>query len=148
MLSYYVAPGNDSPMVNFSVERREFLICGISHPESALDFYGSLIRWLRDYVDEQYSSTEIVREPLYLKLLFRHVNSMSFRSVSRICRLFSDLSELYTCEIIWYFENDDVDIYEAGMELKEELALQNTAFKIEETDTTIEKLQEQLRPRH
>ena len=137
MLSYYVAPGNDSPMVNFSVERREFLICGISHPESALDFYGSLIRWLRDYVDEQYSSTEIVREPLYLKLLFRHVNSMSFRSVSRICRLFSDLSEY-----------DDVDIYEAGMELKEELALQNTAFKIEETDTTIEKLQEQLRPRH
>ena len=148
MLSYYVAQGNDYPMVNFDTVRREFVICGISHPESAMDFYGSLIRCLKDYVDEQHSTPDVVRAPLYLKLMFRHVNSMSFRSVSRICRLFSGLSDLYPCEIIWYFENEDVDIYEAGMDLKEELALQDTVFKIEETSDTIEEVQEKQQPRN
>ena len=147
MLSYYVAQGNDYPMVNFDIERREFVICGISHPESAMDFYGPLIRWLKDFVDEQHSSSDVLRAPLFLKLMFRHVNSMSFRSVSRICRLFSTLSDLYSCEVIWYFENEDIDIYEAGVNLKEELALQDTLFKIEETSDTIEDVQERLRPR-
>ena len=135
MLSYYVAQGNDYPMVNFDIERREFVICGISHPESAMDFYGPLIRWLKDFVDEQHSSSDVLRAPLFLKLMFRHVNSMSFRSVSRIC------------QVIWYFENEDIDIYEAGVDLKEELALQDTLFKIEETSDTIEDVQERLRPR-
>jgi hypothetical protein len=50
--------------------------------------------------------------------------------------------------VIWYFENEDIDIYEAGVDLKEELALQDTVFKIEETSDTIETVQERERPKN
>ena len=145
MLSYYVAQGNDSPLVSFDVQAHCFTICGISHPESAMDFYGPLIRWLKDYIDEQKKAQSTTLPGHQLKLLFRHVNSMSFRSVSRICRLFSELSTVAPCSITWYFENEDIDIYEAGLDLKEELNLEGTTFKIEETSETIERVQEKLR---
>ncbi|MGP1363563.1 MAG: SiaC family regulatory phosphoprotein [Bacteroides sp.] len=145
MISYYVVQGNDYPLLDFDIKSKEFTICGISHPESAMEFYGSLIRWLKEYIDwfsTQTTNKEVVHHRL--NLLFRHINSMSFRSVSRICRLFSTLSTYGSCEIVWLFENEDIDIYEAGVDLKEELALEDTLFRIEETSETIESLQERL----
>lgn len=142
MDSYFVLQGTDAPLLYFDTTRHEFYICGISHLESAMEFYGFLIRWLKGYVDKQLERGEC--QPHRLTFLFRHINSMSFRSVSRICRIFAQLSEVADCEIVWLFENEDLDIYEAGEDLKEELALKMLPFRLEETHETIESLQERL----
>ncbi len=146
MDSYFVLQGTDAPLLYFDTQRHDFYICGISHPESAMEFYGFLIRWLKGYVDQQLTHTQVA--PHKLTFLFRHINSMSFRSVSRVCRVFSQLSAVCPCEIVWLFENEDIDIYEAGVDLKEELALVTTPFLLEETNDTIETLQERLVARY
>ncbi|MGP1461337.1 MAG: SiaC family regulatory phosphoprotein [Bacteroides sp.] len=142
MDSYFVLSGADAPLLYFDTTRHEFYICGISHPESAMEFYGFLIRWLKCYVDKQLEKGECA--PHRLTFLFRHINSMSFRSVSRVCRIFAQLGAVASCEIVWLFENEDLDIYEAGEDLKEELALKNPPFRLSETNETIESLQERL----
>lgn len=114
MNDLYIFSTYDTPSVNFKPQEGQFHIQGISHPENAMEFYEPLLQWFRGFCREQLEDNESPKRTLVLSFLFRHFNSMSYRAVGHLCRIFSLLQYRHECIIEWQYEPDDVDMREAG----------------------------------
>ncbi|MBL7113260.1 MAG: DUF1987 domain-containing protein [Bacteroidales bacterium] len=124
MNSLNMQPTPYTPGVKLDADNGFFEFEGISLPENVLEFYTPIISWLKDYsawLDDQKDADQ-----MELKCVFKleYYNSGSVRfliSVLQNVKIMNDKVNKVTVE--WFYEKDDIHIFENGKELEELIKL-------------------------
>jgi hypothetical protein len=112
---------NDTPRVLLDPENNLFEISGRSLPEDVVSFYQPILDWLDDYLLNPLPKTEFVFKYIYF-------NTATSKLVQDILIKLEHLQEAgFEVQVIWYYEQDDEDMLDLGMEFKENV---NIPFEI------------------
>jgi hypothetical protein len=128
-----IEPTLSTPRVTLDPEKNQFHFSGESRPENVRNFYIPILEWLEKYSAElktqDSDNRNLVRE---FHFNFEYFNSTSAKY---ILDLFKILSKLYAdgikAGIFWYYEEDDEDMLEVGMEMSRMSKLPFEYVKIE-----------------
>lgn len=105
-----------TPHVNFNCASGELLISGESYPENASAFYETLISWINNYISKGKS--------INLNLKFVYFNTSSSKAIMDMVEILDNFHKQGgVAELNWYYEEDDEDIYESGVEFTDNLSL-------------------------
>ena|ERR1035437_804559 len=107
----------DTPEVLFNKETNEFSITGRSLPEDALVFYNPVMAWMKAYVKQPNSISE-------LKIALDYFNSSSVKQILDLILLFEEIIKSgKEAKVIWcYSEGDDL-MEIKGLEFKSMLSI-------------------------
>jgi SiaC family regulatory phosphoprotein len=108
---------NDTPRVFFDPDNDIFEISGRSLPEDVVSFYQPILDWLDEYKLHPLKKTEFIFKYIY----FNTATSKLVQDI--LVRLESLKVAGIEVNIMWYYEQDDEDMYEIGQEFKENLDL-------------------------
>jgi hypothetical protein len=114
-----------TPEIDFNYKTGVFQIFGISVPENSLEFYNSIISWLKEYAENPVDTTKIV-----FKLSYVNTSSLQF-----LYEILITLNEIHnkTSKICveWYYLSDDFNMKEMGEDYKEALNADFILFEVE-----------------
>jgi len=103
----------DTPTIELNKSVGIFEISGRSLPEDCAEFYKPVIAWLDEYVKSPIDKT-------HFEIKLEYFNTASSKVIldilSRIEKL-ADSGKEY--KVIWYYDEDDEDMQEAGEEFSE-----------------------------
>ena len=103
----------DTPKVLFDPDNNIFEISGRSLPEDVITFYQPVIDWLDDYKLVPNKKTEFVFKYIYF-------NTATSKLIQDILLRLEQIQETGNdVKVIWYYEEDDEDMYDLGEEFKE-----------------------------
>jgi len=103
--------GDDTPSVVLDKDNRIFEITGRSLPEDTVGFYQPVVSWITSYALEPLPSTHFT-----FKLDYFNTSSSKV-----ILDLLKQLKEIKGMRIVWYYQEDDEEILEAGKEYSEQV---------------------------
>ena len=90
-----------------------FEISGRSLPEDVVSFYQPVLDWLDDYRDEPMEYTEFVFKYIYF-------NTATSKLIQDILIKLEEIQEAGgKVQVLWFFEEDDEDMYDLGEEFSE-----------------------------
>lgn len=110
-----------TPTVNFNDEDGNLRLQGRSIPENSIEFFKPLIDWVESYARRPKDNTVL------------HVQLEYFNTSSSKCilDLFKKLENIrntgHGVKVVWYYEEDDEDMLEAGEDYK---AIINVPFEM------------------
>ncbi|NOU17956.1 MAG: DUF1987 domain-containing protein [Bacteroidales bacterium] len=111
-----IAETKDSPFVQFDTKTNIFSISGVCHPENVTKFYDPIIDWIERY-KEEIKETKLTK-PIQLSIFFKYINSASYKYLLTFLQLVEGFTHIgVPVEVIWYYEPEDIDMKEAGIEL-------------------------------
>lgn len=117
MDSLYIESSRDTLEISCNADSGIIQMHGVSYPQDAADFFSPVFDWLDNYIEQKESA-------VLLNLRINYVNTSStkclFDLIDRMEEYFESGGE---AKITWYYENDDEDIRETGLEFKEDVAL-------------------------
>jgi hypothetical protein len=97
----------------FDPDNDIFEISGRSLPEDVITFYQPVIDWLDDYKLVPNNNTEFVFKYIYF-------NTATSKLIQDILLRLEQIQETGNkVKVIWYYEEDDEDMYDLGEEFKE-----------------------------
>ncbi len=100
--------------VDFNQDTGVLEMEGSSYPENALDFFGPIINWIKNYIAQ-------IHRPIVMNIRLNYLNTSSTKCILDI---FEILEQYYKTggevKIDWYYAEDDEDIMETGEELGED----------------------------
>jgi hypothetical protein len=112
---------NDTPRVLFDPDNNLFEISGRSLPEDVVTFYQPILDWLDEYTRTPLKKTDFVFKYIYF-------NTATSKLVQDILIKLEHLQEKGSeVKVSWYYEQDDEDMLDLGIEFKENV---NIAFEI------------------
>jgi uncharacterized protein YkuJ len=112
---------NDTPRVLFDPDNNLFEISGRSLPEDVVTFYQPVLDWLDEYTRTPLKKTDFVFKYIYF-------NTATSKLVQDILTRLEHLQEKGSeVKVSWYYEQDDEDMLDLGIEFKENV---NIAFEI------------------
>ena len=112
---------NDTPRVLFDPDNNLFEISGRSLPEDVVTFYQPVLDWLDEYTRTPLKKTDFVFKYIYF-------NTATSKLVQDILTRLEQLREKGSeVKVSWYYEQDDEDMLDLGIEFKENV---NIAFEI------------------
>ena len=121
MKKLHINPGKNTPEINFSPDENIFIIRGTSSPEDVRALYYPVIEWFNSFINEimeEGNSIFTSENPLKFQIDLKYFNSSSAKFLYDI---FSELRRLRNGGIPfiieWFFEEDDVDLQEAGSDI-------------------------------
>lgn len=112
-----LSPAKDTLSVICNYQTGVIELEGVSYPQDAADFFNPIFEWLEIYIDQ-------VGAAITLNLRINYLNTSSTKCLFD----FIDLLEEYyktgqKVKINWYYEHDDEDIKETGLEFQEDMEL-------------------------
>ena len=109
-----INPTESSPLVNLDGDKGFLQIHGRSLPENAVLFYKPVVEWM-----EKYSETPQKKTDIEFRMVL--INTSSSKMFIDIFRKINELVKLNNTEVnvLWYFENEDEDIEDMGLQYKE-----------------------------
>jgi len=118
-----IEPTNLSPAIRFIPELNDFSITGMSAPEDVRSLYYPVIEWIDKFNGELIRGEyKIFSEtnPLTLKIDLRYFNSASAKFLLDILLELKKIRESGPPFVVeWYYEEDDIDMKEAGEDISE-----------------------------
>lgn len=113
-----IKAGKDSPEVVFDPASNVFSIKGICHPENVTKFFTPVMSWLDNYLAELKKTDE--RKPIKLIIFFRYFNSATYKYLITLLHKIYEFSFLgIPLKVDWYYEHEDEEMRESGVELFE-----------------------------
>ncbi|GAB1371603.1 DUF1987 domain-containing protein [Candidatus Kapaibacterium sp.] len=105
-----------TPSINFDYNTGHLSIAGESFPENFSLFYEVIINWLDKYISES--------KPIQFDFRFVYFNTSSSKAILDIIEKLDNYHKSGGDVVLnWYYEIDDEDIYESGLEFTENLTL-------------------------
>lgn len=102
-----------TPSVEFNPDEGFLVIKGRSHPENAKVFYGPLLEWCENYIQNPAEKTT-------LRIQLEHFNTISSKSLLDVFRTLKQInSSDKEFMIDWYYESDDEELLDAGKTYEE-----------------------------
>jgi hypothetical protein len=111
-----------TPEVKFSAAEGKLELKGRSIPENSLDFYKPLLDWL-----DRYSASPKDETSFHIQL--EYFNTSSSKCLLDLFKRMENMRGKVT--ILWYYEQDDEDMLEAGEDYE---AIINLPFKMIEVE--------------
>jgi hypothetical protein len=103
--------------VDFDKDTGILEMSGSSYPENAIDFFGPVINWIRDYISQ-------VKNQILLNLRINYLNTSSTKCILDILEILEQYHQTQgDVKVNWYYAEDDEDIKETGEELGEDIDL-------------------------
>lgn len=100
--------------VNFNKESGILEMAGSSYPENALDFFGPIIDWIKEYIAS-------VKKEMSLNIRLNYLNTSSTKCILDIFEILDQYHQSGgKVKINWFYAEDDEDIMETGEELAED----------------------------
>lgn len=121
MDSFYIAPTDFSPEINFSPASNSFVIKGNSRPEDVRELFDPALEWLSDFLeslkeDSSHSYTE--NNPFIFQFDLDYFNSSSAKFFYDFLKMIKRFrSSGIPVSIAWSYEEEDIDMKEAGEDL-------------------------------
>jgi hypothetical protein len=121
MQKLYISPTPTTPEINFSPEENIFIIRGTSAPEDVREVYYPVIDWFKKFTDSIIEGSTVKftpANPFILKIDLEYFNSSSAKFLYDIffeLRRFAPAGIPFS--ISWYYDEDDVDMKEAGYDI-------------------------------
>lgn len=118
-----IQPTHISPAIRFVPEKNDFIISGMSAPEDVRALYYPVIEWINKFNVELTSGNyKLFSEtnPLTLKVDLNYFNSASAKFLLDIILELKKIRESGIPVVVeWYYEEDDIDMKEAGEDISE-----------------------------
>jgi len=118
-----INPTHISPTIRFIPEKNDFSITGMSAPEDVRALYYPVIEWIDKFnIELQSGNNKIFNatNPLTLKIDLNYFNSASAKFLLDILLELKKIRESGTPVVVeWYYEEDDIDMKEAGEDISE-----------------------------
>lgn len=106
-----------SPEIIFRPDKASFQLNGESRPEDAGKLFGTVLKWLEEYLSELQKTNN--SKPLNFEFGLLYFNTVSAKYILEIMRLlYLSHSEGKKVHIIWHYNERDEDIKEAGEEFE------------------------------
>lgn len=121
-------PTDETPEVHFNKDAGVFKINGKSLPEDAAEFYEPLLDWVDEYAQSPLKKTQF------------HIHLFYFNTASSklLLDLFVRFEEIHlkgkelgnTVHITWFFDEDDEDMEDAGIDFRDVIEIPFTLESI------------------
>jgi len=122
MINLILEHSDRTPAINFNAKTGEFSISGSSIPEDCLLFYKEVFNWLDLY-------TANPRPKTVLELRMKFFNTSTSKCLFTVFRKLQELkTNGFEVNIIWYYQLEDTDMYESGIDFQQMIKV---PFKIE-----------------
>jgi hypothetical protein len=108
---------SNTPKVVLDPEKKIYDISGESRPPDVREFYDQILQWMDEF------SMGLIKaddrsEPVNFSFNFGYFNSSSGKLILDICKMLARLkAKGMNVKVNWYYEKDDVDMMEVGMEI-------------------------------
>ena len=100
--------------VNFNKDTGVLEMAGSSYPENALDFFGPIIEWIKQYISR-------INNPMVMNIRLNYLNTSSTKCILDIFEILEQYHKSGgDVKVNWYYAEDDEDIMETGEELGED----------------------------
>jgi hypothetical protein len=100
--------------VNFNKDSGVLEMAGSSYPENALDFFGPIIEWIKQYISQ-------INKPMVMNIRLNYLNTSSTKCILDIFEILEQYHKSGgDVKVSWYYAEDDEDIMETGEELGED----------------------------
>ena len=110
MEQLFLPPYDDRPEINLDPLQNTFYIRGRSYMENTFSFFHEVANWLVDYCSIQENKLE-------LELRFVYISTSSVKELLRIFARLENITDAENFKIIWYYADDDEDMYELGTDI-------------------------------
>lgn len=115
MEPFKVTGTSQYPHIVLDKNAGKFEFAGNSLPEDAKSFYDPVIQWLENY--SQYPNPETV---VHFKMVY--YNTPSSKLLFQVLKRFEKISQGgHKVTIVWAYNEDDIDIKEAGKDLSDHI---------------------------
>jgi len=112
----------ETPAIIFNPSKGVFQLVATSWPENALGFYTPIMDWLREYFKEPNQFT-------IFEFRLDYFNTSSAKQIAKLLTLLKEHSEKHQVTIKWFYDEEDVDMKNAGRRYG---ALLNMSFDIQQ----------------
>lgn len=109
-----IAPGAETPAIDFNASSGVFKFSGKSYPENVNDFYRSILEYIEEYKKAPASNTILEFDWLYY-------NTATSKMIIKILVLFKSIST--DLVVKWHCKTDNELMIEKGEEIKEVLEI-------------------------
>lgn len=111
-----------TPKITADADSGRISIEGICVPENSFDFFEPLKEWIDEYCKSPASST-------IFEVRLEYFNTSTSLILLQLFKLFLPLHKNQKVQIIWFYDEDDLDMREAGEEYFYMLDHQMIEFK-------------------
>lgn len=120
-----IAKSEDTPQIEFDIDKGLFTIQGRSLPENAIEFYKPLFAWVEDALQNS-SGKDVVVE---IKL--EYFNTASSKQIAKLFLLLENFIENNNISIKWFYEKEDNDMLISGSQYAKFLNLKFDFIEME-----------------
>jgi len=117
-----------TPQVKMCVDSGKFSFKGICMPEDANAFFEPFFNYFRQYFDSPLDKSVI-------DIDLEYFNTSSTRMLYQMMQMLSQHNNKSNIVINWHYEEDDIDLEEAGEEFK--MLAAGIEFNLVKKDTTV-----------
>lgn len=129
MKSLVIKPKKVTPNVVFEPEKGIFEIKGECRPEYVQEFFEPVDKWLDDFKNEIAENKQNYLAPIVFVFYLEYINSSTFKYLVILIKKIALLQQSKPdITIEWHYDDDDEDMRDVGMDLKE-LSETNIPFK-------------------
>lgn len=108
MRNLIIEPTDKTPKIVFDVEKKLYVVEGRSIPEDSAGFYKKVYNWLDQYGGQ-------IKEPMTIEMRLEYFNTSSSKCLLDMFRRLEKLHQANDAvNVIWYVEEEDDDMLEAG----------------------------------
>jgi hypothetical protein len=125
-----IEPTALTPAINFSPDENKFIIRGVSSPEDVRALYYPVIEWIKIFIDDIMAGDVKgfkTDSPVRMHIDLSYFNSSSAKFLFDI---FTELKRLKSSEVPvvveWLYEEEDLDMKEAGSDIAELVEMEFT----------------------
>lgn len=122
MQKLYIAPTKNTPEIILSPEENIFLLSGHSAPEDVRALYYPVIEWFENYAAETRDNpaAHTLEKPFVMKVDLRYFNSSSAKFIYDIIIELKNMHKNgIPLTVEWYYDHDDNDMLDAGMDISD-----------------------------
>jgi hypothetical protein len=106
-----------SPKIYFDPYNNIYEISGESRPDDVPGFYEPVLKWLEEF-SIHLDNLNISTKPIEFVFNFEYFNSLSAKYILDLCKQLANISSKAKNIIMkWHYEEDDMDMLEAGREM-------------------------------
>lgn len=115
-----------TPYVHFDPSTGDMKMKGRSTPENSVEYYSPILDWLDNYVNNPAPTTTV-------NVHFEYFNTSSSKCILDVFKRFAQLHKNgKEVKILWYYEEEDEDMQEAGEDYSDILGVPFDVLEISE----------------
>ncbi|MFW5886597.1 MAG: DUF1987 domain-containing protein [Bacteroidota bacterium] len=114
-----IQPTKFTPKVEYDPGKKTLEFNGFSLPENVYEFYGPVIKWLKEYFKD-IDKEDLKDHPIIVKFKLSYFNSGSLKCIIEIIFQLADWRKNgIPVEIYWHYDEADTQIKESGQDISE-----------------------------